>query len=128
MMRSISLLALLLAAPAPAAAAPWTPDANTCNQLPTTVAIADCLQRQTKLWDTRLNQAYQALTTMLAGPDNATQLADLKRAERAWLQYRKEDCGFYADGQGTIRQIEAADCMRRLTQDRAIELEAAGPQ
>ena len=65
---------------------------------------------------------------MLGEPENTTQLADLKRAERAWLDFRRANCGFDSDEQGTIRLVDAAECMRRMTQDRAIELQQAGPQ
>ena len=84
--------------------------------------------QRTKIWDVRLNDAYRAVTAMLQQMKNPTQLAALKRSERLWLEYRKENCGFYADGQGTISEIYSADCMRRMTQDRAIELQLAGPQ
>lgn len=111
------------------AASPWTPDGNVCNGKPTTVEIADCLEARTKAWDVRLNQAYKAVVVMLqADPPSTGQLNQLKAAQRLWLQYRKANCSFYAAEQGTIRQIDAAECMRRMTQDRAIELHQAGPQ
>jgi uncharacterized protein YecT (DUF1311 family) len=112
------------------AAAPWTPDPpNTCNSTGTTVEIMVCLDARTKVWDARLNQAYQALTAMLkADPADPGQLDKLRAAQRLWLQYRNANCGFYDAEQGTIREIDAAECMHRMTQDRAIELQQAGPQ
>lgn len=111
------------------AAAPWTPDpANTCNSKGTTVEIMVCLDARTKVWDARLNQAYQALTAMLKAEPAPGQLDKLRAAQRLWLQYRNANCGFYDAEQGTIREIDAAECMHRMTQDRAIELQQAGPQ
>jgi uncharacterized protein YecT (DUF1311 family) len=111
----------------PGLAAAWMPDQNACNQQSSTVDIVECLQKQTKVWDGRLNQAYQALTAMLKSDQSAVQLDDLLRAQRLWLQYRNANCGYYGDEQGTIRMVEGAECMRRMTQDRAIELQQAGP-
>ncbi len=55
------------------------------------------------------------------------QLASLKAAQLAWIRYRTANCAFYAAGEGSIRQTEAAMCMRDMTQSRAIELQMAGP-
>jgi uncharacterized protein YecT (DUF1311 family) len=110
------------------AATPWKPDAQSvCNQQPTTVAIMFCYDARTKVWDQRLNQAYKALSAMLKSQQSATQIADLKKAQRLWIQYRNANCGFYGDEQGTIREIDGAECLRRMTQDRAIELQLDGP-
>ncbi len=107
----------------------WMPDDGTCNQRSTTYAIAECLDDRTKIWDQRLNQAYQALLAMLQHDTYAQRRIDaLKAAERAWLQYRSAQCNFYETAEGTIRIIEVASCMRDLTQARAIELQQDGPQ
>lgn len=78
----------------------------------------------------RLNQAYQTLTAMLkaAPEDSSGQLDKLRAAQRLWLQYRSANCGFYVAEQGTVRELDVAECMRHMTQDRAIELQQAGPQ
>jgi uncharacterized protein YecT (DUF1311 family) len=52
----------------------------------------------------------------------------LKTAQRLWIQYRNANCDFYGDEQGAIREVEGAECLSRMTQDRAIELQQAGPQ
>jgi len=123
------IAALLLLMASPAIAETWTPDQpSACNTRGTTADIAGCHMQRTKVWDLRLNDAYRTLTAMIQQMKNPAQLAALKRTERLWLDYRKENCGFYADGQGTISEILFADCMRRMTQDRAIELQRAGPQ
>jgi uncharacterized protein YecT (DUF1311 family) len=129
----IALCAVIYAAASPAAAQTekWVPDDQSCGE-GTTLDIVACLEARTAIWDKRLNQAYQALTKMLAsmpeGDAAKKQVAQLKTAQRLWLQYRSANCTFHALGQGTIRQIDAAECMRRMTQDRAIELQEAGPQ
>jgi uncharacterized protein YecT (DUF1311 family) len=111
------------------AASYWRPDApNVCNQQPITIAIVDCIDARTKVWDARLNQAYKAVNGMLQAQTATQQLADLKKAQRLWLQYRNANCGFYGDEQGAIREIDGAECLRRMTQDRAIELQLAGPE
>lgn len=111
------------------AAERWTPDDGTCNERPTTYAIAECLDDRTKIWDRRLNQAYQALMAMLRQDGGGQRRTDaLKAAERAWLQYRDAQCNFYETADGTIRIIEVASCMRDLTQARAIGLQQDGPQ
>ena len=107
----------------------WVPDDGACNQQPTTYAIAECLDERTKVWDGRLNQAYQALLAMLQHDTHSQRRVDaLKKAERAWLQYRSAQCDFYETTEGTIRIIEVASCMRDLTQARAIVLQLDGPQ
>ena len=99
-----------------------------CNQN-TTVSIVDCVNKQAKKWDTRLNKSYKALMER----SDAAQQATLKSAQRQWIQYRDANCQFYALGDGSISQINAAECMRAMTQERTCEIEAAnryegGPQ
>ena len=110
----------------------WVPDNPSCGDKGTTLDVAACLDARAAFWDRRLNQAYQALSKIVASMPDAgaakNQQEQLKKAQRLWLQYRSVNCGFYAAEQGTIRQIDAAECMRRMTQDRAIELQEAGPQ
>lgn len=99
-----------------------------CNQS-TTVSIVDCVNKQAKKWDTRLNKSYKALMER----SDAAQQAPLKSAQRQWIQYRDANCQFYALGDGSISQINAAECLRAMTQARTCEIEAAnryegGPQ
>jgi uncharacterized protein YecT (DUF1311 family) len=128
-MRSAIAIAVIFAA-TPALAAPaWTADQpSLCNTKPTTVDIMECLEARAKVWDSRLNQAYKTLSGVLRAQSAELQLADLKKAQRLWLQYRNANCGFYGDEQGTIREVDGAECLSRMTQDRAIELQQAGPQ
>jgi uncharacterized protein YecT (DUF1311 family) len=125
----LAAVTLILAATPALAMTYWQPDRpSVCSQQPTTVAIMTCLEGRAKVWDGRLNQAYKALNTMLQGGQNTAQWADLKKAQRLWIQYRNANCGFYGDEQGTIRETDGAECLRRMTQDRAIELQLAGPE
>jgi uncharacterized protein YecT (DUF1311 family) len=71
--------------------------------------------------DQRLNTAYKALQACI---DDA-QRQPLLAAERLWVQYRDANCGFYGVQDGSIRQVQAAECIRSMTEDRARELEKA---
>ncbi len=51
------------------------------------------------------------------------QREQLRVAQRLWIQYRDANCLYYGLGEGTIARVEAGDCMLRMTQSRAIELE-----
>ncbi len=107
----------------------WTPDQNRCNEQPNTLAIVTCIQNRTKFWDGRLNQAYKAVTTMFQDPEMKDRLAPLQAAQREWVKYRDANCiGYHGSEQGTIRQIEVANCLLEMTQNRAIELQGEGPQ
>lgn len=118
-------LYLLLAAPALLVstishAQMFNKDYEKCNQS-STVNIVDCVNKETKKWDARLNKSYKAL---MERSDEA-QKAPLKSAQRLWIQYRDANCGFYANGEGSISQINAAECTRAMTQERTCEIEAA---
>ena len=121
-MRS-AFLALLLATCAPAVGlAADDPAEVSCHQKGSTLDISDCLQGLTAQWDKRLNTAYRAAST---ASESAARKTALLQAERAWLKFRTANCGWYDAQEGTIREIEAADCMLDMTRDRAVELEQA---
>ena len=113
--------ALVLLVAWPARAEMFGPDYGPCGDRPSTMATVDCVQAKTKAWDQRLNTAYKGLM----GRIDAGQGDPLKAAQRLWLQFRDANCRFYGSQQGTIRQIQAAECLRAMTQDRALELEQA---
>ena len=113
------MIALLPARPA--AAAMFGPDYRPCGDQPNTVAIADCVQANTKTWDRRLNTAYQNLKRRI----DAGQREPLTAAQRLWVRFRDANCRFYGSQEGSIRQIQAAECVRAMTQQRALELERA---
>lgn len=89
-----------------------------CYQLDT-VGIVDCLGGRTAAWDARLNAAYRKAVAAAAGE----QRERLRDAQRLWMRYRDANCGFYGAGEGSIRLVEAAECLRRMTEARARELE-----
>ena len=114
-----AMMAALLARPA--AAEMFGPDYQPCGNEPSTLATVECVTRKTKSWDQRLNVAYKKLAQRV-GPE---QQAALKAAESLWIQYRDANCKYYYSREGTIRQIQTAECIRAMTQDRAMELEQA---
>jgi uncharacterized protein YecT (DUF1311 family) len=109
--------ALILLAATPGLAEPS--EVEKCGDASSTMEIVQCLGARTKVWDARLNAAYQKLLSSLAG----AQHDKLRAAQRLWIQYRDANCGYYGAGEGTISRIDAAECMRRMTQERAQELE-----
>ena len=124
-MRPLLLLAapiLALASAPPASAAEmFGDDYRPRGDQPNTLAIVDCVAARTRTWDRRLNAAYKHLSDVV----EPGQREPLKAAQRIWVQYRDANCGFYGAQEGTIRQIQAAECMRVMTKDRALELEQA---
>jgi uncharacterized protein YecT (DUF1311 family) len=123
MKRTILPLSLVLASlfALPASAEMFAQDYEPCGNQTSTVDIVACVQVKTKLWDQRLNAAYKNLAQRI----DAGQREPLKMAQRLWIQYRDANCGFYASQDGSIRQIEGAECMRAMTEERALELEKA---
>lgn len=87
-----------------------------------TVEMVECLNAQRAHWDKELTITYQRL--MKAAPPRQRTL--LRDAERAWIKYRDANCAYYAGGEGTIARINAAACLRDMTQKRAEELSSGG--
>ncbi len=56
----------------------------------------------------------------------ADRRAALRKSQALWTRYRDANCTWYDTGEGTIRRIEAGECMRSMTAARALELEAEG--
>jgi uncharacterized protein YecT (DUF1311 family) len=86
-----------------------------------TPEMVACIDEKTAYWDKRLNAVYPK-ALKLAEPKQREQL---RKAQRLWVQYRDANCLYWDLGEGTIARIEAADCMYRMTKDRAEELEGA---
>ena len=84
-----------------------------------TYEIVQCLKAKTAQWDKRMTIAYQRMLN--AGEPK--QREQLRVAQRLWIQYRDANCLYYGLGEGTIARIDAGDCMLRITQSRALELE-----
>jgi uncharacterized protein YecT (DUF1311 family) len=68
-----------------------------------------------------LNAAYKALQARI----DPAQRQPLLAAQRLWVQYRDANCGFYGTQDGSTRQVQAAECVRSITEDRAREFEKA---
>jgi uncharacterized protein YecT (DUF1311 family) len=94
-------------------------DAEDCSDRDSTPEIVECLGGQTAVWDRKLNTAYQKRLDSVS----ARQREALRAAQRLWVQYRDANCRYYAAGEGTIARIEAAECLRSMTESRAKELE-----
>lgn len=92
-----------------------------CGEKTSTGQITDCILAAAERWDKRLNAAYQKLLA----EQPAEQQERLRKAERAWVQFRDADCDYYINIPGTRANYIYAECRRVLTAQRAIELEAA---
>jgi uncharacterized protein YecT (DUF1311 family) len=87
-----------------------------------TAGMVECLKAQTAQWDKRMTIAYQQAMKNAAD----AQRDQLRAAQRIWIQYRDANCQYYAMGEGTIARVDAGECMRRMTEARARELEGLG--
>ena len=90
-----------------------------------TAEMVDCLGAKTVRWDKRMTIAYQEALKNAASPQQHDQL---RAAQRLWIQYRDANCLYYGLGEGTIARLDAGECMRRMTEARARELEGLGHQ
>ena len=116
---AVSLLAVM--ASLPAKAEMFGPGFQPCGKETSTPAVVECVQAKINAADQRLNAAYKALQAQI---DNA-QRQPLLATQRLWVQYRDANCAFYGTHDGSIRQVQAAECLRSMTEDRARELEKA---
>ena len=105
----------------PAEAEMFGPGFQPCGDKTSTLAVVECVQAKTTVADQRLNAAYKALQARI----DHSQRQPLLAAQRLWVQYRDANCGFYRVQDGSIRQVQAAECIRSMTDDRARELEKA---
>ena len=90
-----------------------------------TAEMVDCLGAKTARWDKRMTIAYQEAMKKATSPQQHDQL---RAAQRLWIQYRDANCLFYGMGEGTIARVDAAECVRSMTEARARELEGLGHQ
>ncbi len=105
----------------PASAEMFGSDYKPCGEQPNTLAIVGCIDAKTEVWDQRLNSSYRDLMHRI----DAGQSEPLRAAQRLWVRYRDANCAFYGAQDGTIREIQAAECLRVMTKQRAIELGVA---
>ncbi|WFU83486.1 lysozyme inhibitor LprI family protein [Bradyrhizobium sp. CIAT3101] len=122
-MRSIliaALCALVSTVLASAAQAGDQGDPRSCDG--STAEMVECLKAQTAQWDKRMTIAYQQAMKNAAD----AQRDQLRAAQRLWIQYRDANCLYYGMGEGTIARVDAGECLRRMTEVRARELEGLG--
>ncbi|WP_286789122.1 MULTISPECIES: lysozyme inhibitor LprI family protein [unclassified Pseudomonas] len=94
---------------------------NTCldESRGTTRDMLSCISAETKLQDTRLNEAYQNTMATFSDP----QKAKLKETQRLWIKYRDANCSLYTNATGgTIDALNTASCLLDMTKARADEL------
>ena len=98
--------------------------ANPCLERPenaSTIAMYECIRKETVLWDNMLNAEYKQLRGLLESERKRIALRDV---QRLWIKYRDADCGLarvFYDG-GTISTPIAANCVLYKTARRAIEI------
>lgn len=82
-----------------------------------TIGMVECMARETDWWDSQLNASYTSLSETL----EAGLFETLQDAQRSWIDYRDQTCGFEYDlfGDGTMRSIAHAGCMLDETARRA---------
>jgi uncharacterized protein YecT (DUF1311 family) len=120
-MKKLLFLAAVMAALAPAADARDHGEPASCDGV-STPEIVDCVNAKTAQWDKRMNAAYQRALKA----DEPRRQEQLRTAQRLWIQFRDANCLYFDMGEGTIARIDAAECMRNMTEARARELEDFG--
>ena len=117
---TIVMAAMVLAVPA--ARAGDQRDAGAGCDGVSTPEIVNCVMAKTAQWDKRMNAAYQKAMK----EDDPKRQEQLRTAQRLWIQFRDANCLYFDMGEGTIARIDAAECMRNMTEARARELEDFG--
>jgi uncharacterized protein YecT (DUF1311 family) len=100
--------------------------ANACQSQPggqTTLGISECIQAEAAVWDGILNEQYGALMGQVKAAGQGLPDA-LRAAQRAWIAFRDAQCAYayQVSGGGSIRVIDAANCLMVMTARRTIEL------
>jgi uncharacterized protein YecT (DUF1311 family) len=117
----VAAVLCLFALPAlPARAGDAGDPAEVCDG--STAEMVDCLHVKAARWDKRMTIAYQQAMK----DAQPAQRDQLRAAQRLWIQYRDANCLYYEMGEGTIARIDAAECVRSMTEARARELEGGG--
>jgi uncharacterized protein YecT (DUF1311 family) len=114
-----AVLALLIATDLGIAGDPGDPKVS-CDG--STYEMVECLKAKTAYWDKKMTIAYRQAMKDAVGK----QRDQLRAAQRLWIQYRDANCLYYGLSEGTIARIEAGECLRRMTESRARELEGGG--
>jgi uncharacterized protein YecT (DUF1311 family) len=81
-----------------------------------------CWRKEYQAADTRLNQVYRQLVSMLGDEEKL----ELKKAQTAWLKYRDANCEFAANQYkgGSMRPMIYAICLAEMTDNRTTELKS----
>jgi uncharacterized protein YecT (DUF1311 family) len=120
--KKLLITIIALVAFAPAARAGDQRDAGAGCDGVSTPEIVNCVMAKTAQWDKRMNAAYQKALK----EDEPKRQEQLRTAQRLWIQFRDANCLYFDMGEGTIARIDAAECMRNMTEARARELEDFG--
>jgi uncharacterized protein YecT (DUF1311 family) len=120
-MKRLLMLTAALALLSPAAHARDPGEPESCDGM-STPEIVDCVNFKTAQWDKRMNAAYQKALK----EGEARRQEQLRTAQRLWIQFRDANCTYFFMGEGTIARIDAAECVRNMTEARARELEDFG--
>lgn len=83
--------------------------------------IIECLYKEAKESDRRLNEAYQQVSSSL----NAKERSELIKVQNTWIKYRDETCEPFRNHfkYGRESVIQYWGCIERLTKQRTAELE-----
>lgn len=85
----------------------------------TTAGQSQCYQREQLVWDDILNETYRRLQQQLEGKLKT----GLRDVQRAWIEARKLQCGFYREViQGSLAIPLGASCFNTETARRALYL------
>jgi uncharacterized protein YecT (DUF1311 family) len=85
-----------------------------------TLDMVGCADHESDRWDARMSRALQSRLANF----NDRQRAALKRAQKAWTEFRDADCAAFDEDGGSIARIDASQCVLRRTVERTLELEA----
>jgi uncharacterized protein YecT (DUF1311 family) len=91
-----------------------------CSHVSSQSEMTICWGKEYKAADTRLNQVYRQLVSMLGDEEKL----ELKKAQTAWLKYRDANCEFAANQYkgGSMRPMIYAICLAEMTENRTTEL------
>jgi uncharacterized protein YecT (DUF1311 family) len=99
-----------------------------CFDAGNTVEIMTCFIEKQEQAEKLLNGTYQRLIALAKNNFDTEVENDLRRAQRAWINYRKLNCQFYSRKDRARHNLEATDCMLRMTREREAELRAAAEE
>ncbi|RDK08506.1 lysozyme inhibitor LprI family protein [Cupriavidus lacunae] len=86
-----------------------------------TADMLNCAAAESRVQDSALNGAYQALLRRLEAP----RTGQLRVAQRVWLEFRQANCAYVANpAGGTAARVAGSTCMLQMTAARVRELHA----